>query len=238
MNSLSTGKLMQKNQPVITVDGPSGAGKGTLAYRLAEKFNLPLLDSGALYRIVGLLAYQKGLLNDTPDEDALAQMTGHLSLAFYPNPNTKMVDIYINNQLFTDDIRNEIVGNYASKIAIFPKVRTALLAVQQNMKQSGVIADGRDMGTVVFPDADAKIFLTADASSRAQRRVLQLQQSGKTADFDEILSTIILRDERDKNRQTAPLKAADDAFILDSSHLTADEVFEEVMAFLSKKLKF
>ncbi|MGP1607046.1 MAG: (d)CMP kinase [Moraxella sp.] len=229
---------MQKKQPIITIDGPSGSGKGTLAYRLAVHLNLPLLDSGALYRIVGLLAYQKGLLTAAPNEDALAQMTQNLSLTFRPNPNTKMVDIYIDNQLFTDNIRTETVGNYASKVALFPKVRNALLMVQQNMKQTGVVADGRDMGTVVFPDADVKIFLTASAESRAKRRVLQLEQLEQAADFDEILNTILLRDKRDKTREVAPLIAASDALEIDSSNLTADEVFNQVVTFCQKKLKF
>lgn len=225
--------------PIITIDGPSGAGKGTLSFRLAEHFGVGLLDSGALYRIVGLLAYQHGLLNDESggeiNEDKLADLTASLDLSFRPNPTTKMVEIFINNKPLAHDIRNETVGSYASKVAVFPKVRAVLLDVQRAMGKSGVVADGRDMGTVVFADAHAKIFLTASAKSRADRRVLQLQNAGKSADYDTILADIRERDERDESRATAPSRPADDALVIDSSDLSADEVFEQVLGFCEAK---
>lgn len=223
---------------VICIDGPSGAGKGTLAYRLADELGYNLLDSGALYRIIGLLAHQRGLLADgvADLETQLEKLTQSLNLAFAINHQTKMVEILINGEPLTDDIRNETVGGYASKVAVFSKVRTALLDVQRDMaKRSGLIADGRDMGTVIFPDAPVKVFLTASAKARADRRVAQLTQAGKSADYEAILAEIEARDERDQNRSVAPSKPADDALVLDSSAMDAEAVYLSVRKFCEKK---
>lgn len=224
--------------PVICIDGPSGAGKGTLAYRLADELGFSLLDSGALYRIIGLLAHKANLLSDaTLDlENQLEKLTQSLNLTFVINHETKMVEILVNGEPLVDDIRNETVGGYASKVAVFPKVRTALLDVQRDMaKRGGLIADGRDMGTVIFPDAPVKVFLTASAKARADRRVSQLTQLGKAADYEAILAEIVARDERDQNRSVAPSKPADDALVLDSSELNAEQVYEKVRAFCQSK---
>ncbi|USZ14566.1 (d)CMP kinase [Moraxella sp. FZLJ2107] len=230
--------MTNQTHTVICIDGPSGAGKGTLAYRLADELGYNLLDSGALYRIVGLLAHQAGLLVDgvADLEVQLEKLTQSLNLAFVINHDTKAVEIVINGKPLQDDIRNETVGSYASKVAVFPKVRAALLDVQRNMAaQNGVIADGRDMGTVVFPDAPVKVFLTASAAARADRRVAQLKQAGKAADYDAILNDIKARDERDENRSVAPSKPADDALVLDSSELDASQVYARVRAFCEQK---
>lgn len=224
--------------PIITIDGPSGAGKGTIAHRLAKHFGFELLDSGALYRIVGLMAFKHDLLTDI-DEQKIADLTRALNLSFRPSPATGTVDIFIDNTLFTDDIRTEQVGGYASKVAVLPKVREALFALQKNLAngKAGLVADGRDMGTVIFPDAPVKIFLTASPEARATRRLLQLEQAGNVSNYEDILADIIARDERDASRAVAPCRPADDALVIDSSDKTADEVFDEVLAFCQGKWK-
>ena len=224
-----------QNLPIITIDGSSGAGKGTLTARLAKRLDYQMLDSGALYRIVGLAAHQAGLLTDDIDETALARLTQSLRIEFAPaSANSEHVTVLVNGDNVSDAIRTEEVGNYASKVAVFPKVRQALLDLQKTMATSqgnpknGLIADGRDMGTVVFPDAALKIYLVASSQARAQRRVNQLLSAGKDADFNDILSQIVARDERDSNRSVAPAKPADDAIVIDSSQLDAESVFKQV----------
>ena len=219
--------------PVICIDGPSGAGKGTVTWRLAQTLGYQLLDSGALYRIVGLKAFEAGLItadaSQAIDETALLELTQSLQIVFEPNSDSGRVDIIVNGAKIGEEVRNETVGGYASQVAVYPKVRQALLKLQQDMAtQSGLVADGRDMGTVVFPDADVKVYLTASATARAERRVAQLLKVGQAADFDAILATIKARDERDENRATAPSKPAEDALVLDSSKLDADAVYELV----------
>lgn len=223
--------------PVICIDGPSGAGKGTAAWRLAKELDYQLLDSGALYRIIGLKAFEAGLLaDDLLDEEAITALTQKLVISFKLNEATGNVDILVDGTLIGTDIRNETVGGYASQVAVFPKVRQALLKLQQDMAtRSGLVADGRDMGTVVFPDADAKVFLTATARARAERRVIQLTNAGLTADYQAILTTIKERDDRDENRTIAPSKPADDALLIDSSMLDADAVYEKIKSFCQAK---
>ena len=236
LNAADSRTLQERSQalryPVICIDGPSGAGKGTAAWRLAKELDYQLLDSGALYRIVGLKAFEAGLLAESVlDEEAIATLTKKLMISFQPNEATGNVDILVDEKLVGTDIRNETVGGYASQVAVFPKVRQALLKLQQDMAtRSGLVADGRDMGTVVFPKADAKVFLTASAEARAERRVAQLIDAGQNANYGSILATIKARDDRDENRAIAPSKPADDALLLDSSTLDADVVYQQVKA--------
>lgn len=225
--------------PVITIDGPSGAGKGTVCLKLAQALDYRLLDSGALYRIVGLKAFEAKLLAnaelDSKDEENIAELTNKLHIQFLPR-ETGEVDIVVNGSNVAGEIRNETVGGYASKVAALPKVRAALLALQKNMaNDSGLIADGRDMGTVVFPNADAKVYLTASAEARANRRVAQLEQAGQSADYQAILQSIQQRDERDENRSVSPSKPAEDALVLDSSQMSAEEVYSKIKEFCQTK---
>lgn len=217
---------------VIAVDGPGGAGKGELTKRLAKELGYDLLDSGAIYRVLTYAALKAGLAMF--DEDSLVQEAEVLSLSFEVEEDG--VHVMLAGEDVTKAIRTEEIGLKASKVAAHPLVRQALLARQRDFrKDPGLVADGRDMGTVVFPDAQVKIFLDASAEIRATRRKLQLEQAGKPADYDLILKEITERDERDRNRPVAPLVPADDALVLDSSNMTIDEVFNKAMDYIKSK---
>ncbi|WGE92087.1 (d)CMP kinase [Actinobacillus genomosp. 1] len=220
---------------IITVDGPSGAGKGTLCHALAEKLGFDFLDSGAIYRITALAAVKSGTALD--DEDSLAEIGRNLDVKFIPKDGE--VNVILNGENVGDQIRTAEAGQNASKVAVFPKVREALLQRQRDFSSDrGLIADGRDMGTVVFPDAQVKLFLDASAEERTKRRVKQLQEKGFNANFDEILAEIKERDYRDRNRAVAPLVPAKDALLLDSTDLSINEVIEQALNHISQYVKF
>lgn len=216
---------MTSSVPVICVDGPSGAGKGTLSQHLANAFSWHLLDSGALYRVVGYACRQANVSLD--DETAVAQMARALNVDF--QPGEKGVTVWLSDQDVTAAIRSEQGGLDASRVAALPRVRAALLLRQQELARTpGLIADGRDMGTVVFPDAPLKIFLTASAQARAERRLHQLQGMGESVSLARLLTDIQERDARDQSRTVSPLVPAEGAIVIDSTKLSADEVLRAV----------
>ncbi|WP_298508009.1 (d)CMP kinase [uncultured Ruminobacter sp.] len=224
---------MQNNVAVIAVDGPGGAGKGELCLRLSKKYGFAILDSGAIYRVLAYAALKKGIALDAEKE--LSSLAANLNLSFKEVNNA--VAVILDDEDVSSFIRTEETGGAASKVAVLPEVRAALLQRQRDFAVApGLIADGRDMGTVVFPDATAKIFLDASAEERARRRVSQLESRGVKADYDKILKEIADRDFRDRNRATAPLKPADDALVLDSTTLSIQEVVDTAVKFIESKL--
>jgi cytidylate kinase len=208
--------------PVIAIDGPSASGKGTVAIKVAEALGFNFLDSGALYRLVGLAALDRGVALD--DSDAVAAIAGNLDVRFAGGT------IDLEGRDVTDAIRAERVSGAASRVAALQPVRDALLARQRAFREPpGLVADGRDMGSVVFPDATLKIFLTADASERARRRYKQLIEKGMTANMDVLLQEIRQRDERDSQRAAAPLQKGTDAVELDTTGISVEAAVERVL---------
>ena len=208
--------------PVITIDGPTASGKGTVAARVADRLGYHLLDSGALYRLTALSSMRAGVALD--DEQAVAQLAEQLPASFANG------GIYLDGIEVDELIRAEEVGNNASKIAAIPSVRQALYALQLRFRKApGLVADGRDMGTVIFPNARLKVFLTASVEARAERRYKQLIDKGFSAKMDDLLADLQARDDRDTHRTVAPLVAAEGAYILDTSDMTVDEAVEQVL---------
>lgn len=215
---------MQNKQtiPVITIDGPTASGKGTIAHRVAETLGWTVLDSGALYRLTALASHQQDM--DIADVDGLARIAAQLDIRFHAGR------VWLAGTDVTEKIRQEAIGNLASQIAAILPVRQALLERQRAFRTApGLVADGRDMGTVVFPDASLKIFLVADAQARAERRCKQLKDKGFPANLTHLLEDMLARDARDSNRANAPLVAATDSHTVDSSHLTIDETVKVVL---------
>jgi len=214
--------------PVITVDGPSGSGKGTVCKLLAAKLGWNLLDSGALYRLTALAAKHHGVAAD--DEDALQVLAAHLDVQFVVQDDEDELQVVLEGELVTKELRLEETGTVASIVAAIPGVRRALLDRQREFSHgAGLIADGRDMGTVVFPQAQLKVYLDASVEERASRRYKQLINKGLDASLEVILTDLQQRDERDMQRAVAPLKPAEDALVLDSTSLTIDQVLEAVL---------
>lgn len=219
--------------PVVTIDGPSGAGKGTIATLLARQLAWNFLDSGAIYRVLAVASIHHQI--EAGDELGLVPLARGLDVSF--DAQEQGSRIVLEGEDITDSIRTEEVGAVASQIAALPRVREALLRRQRAFSQApGLVADGRDMGTVVFPEAVAKVFLTASAEERARRRYEQLKGRGLDVSMPRLLTDIQARDERDANRTVAPLKPAEDALVVDSTSLTIEQVLDVIVDFVNAKL--
>ena len=217
--------------PVVTIDGPSGSGKGALTALLAKWTGFHVLDSGALYRLVGLAARSASV--SLSDEQALGSIAENLDVSFVPDDADDDWQVFLSGERVTERIRTDEAGVDASMVSQFPVVRAALIGRQRAFQQlPGLLADGRDMGTIVFPDAALKIFLTASAEERATRRYKQLKNKGMDVNFAALLDSIKARDERDSSRSVAPLVPADDAIVFDSSSMTLDAVLREAQSLM------
>ncbi len=218
---------------VLTIDGPGGSGKGTIAQKVADYLGWHFLDSGALYRLTGLAAQNHNVALD--DKAQLAVLAENLDIRFELVANDEP-RVLLESKDVSLEIRLPEAGQAASKVAAFTEVREALLVRQREFKRApGLVADGRDMGTVVFPDAPLKIYLTASVEERAQRRYKQLLAKGQSVKIGDLLQDIQARDDRDMNRAVAPLRPADDAIIIDSSFMSIDEVFQQILDLLKDR---
>ena len=212
---------------IITIDGPSGVGKGTLAFSLAEKLGWNVLDSGLLYRLVGYLSLREGL--NTTQEIVLFLNKSKIKLI--TNLNEGVCEIELNNKVLGNELRNENIASRASELAKEAKIRDAIINIQRDAYDSekGLIADGRDMGTIIFPEAALKVYLQASSEVRAERRANQLKEKGMSVIMHNLLEQIQQRDEEDINRKLSPLKPADDSLVIDTSNLSIKEVEQKVM---------
>jgi cytidylate kinase len=228
--------MIDFKSPVITIDGASGTGKGTVSQLLAARLGWNFLDSGALYRVLALAAQKHSVALD--NEKALEVLAEHLDVQFIANAD-KSPQIILESEDITNTIRTEVVGNMASIVAALPAVRASLLSRQRAFRESpGLVTDGRDMGTVVFPDADYKFFLGASPETRAERRFKQLKEQGLDVNLGSLLEELRQRDKRDTERAVAPLKPADDAIIVNTDHLSVLQVVEKILEEISRKKAF
>ncbi|VFP80337.1 (d)CMP kinase [Candidatus Erwinia haradaeae] len=225
---------MVTNVPVITIDGPSGVGKGTLCKELSKELKWNILDSGAIYRVLAFLAIRDQI--NINSKDSLIQLVSHLVNLHFIFENNKM-KIILKKTDISMDIRNQKISDVASRIALLPCLRKAILNFQRSFRLlPGLIAEGRDMGTIIFPDALVKIFLDANTKTRTKRRMLQLQKNGVNVNFDQLLLQIQERDKRDYHRVVSPLIIADDVFIINSTHMSKQKVMEAALHYTYLKL--
>ena len=217
--------------PVLTLDGPGGVGKGTVSSIIAQKLDWHLLDSGAIYRAFAIVARDNDIKID--DIDGLLKLANNFDISFKFNSNHEPLNVYLNNVEVSSELRTEKTAALASQFAKIKPLRKVLLVKQRQFKKiPGLVADGRDMGTVVFPEAPFKVFLTAEVEERAKRRLKQLQEAGITGNISHTLAEVRKRDKRDANRQHSPLKPAKDALVIDTTNLSINEVIAKVMALI------
>ena len=217
----------------LAIDGPSGAGKSSIAKSLSKKLGIIYVDTGAIYRTVGLYVYRQGI--DSKDSANIISALKDITIKISYMDNAQ--HIFLNSEDVSERIRTEIISKYASDVSAIPEVRSFLLSLQRDMaKENSVIMDGRDIGTVVLPDAEIKIYLTASAEVRAERRFKELLAKGENVTFESVLESINQRDKNDSSRATAPLKAADDAIILDNSDLTAEETLNKFIEIIESRI--
>ena len=217
--------------PVLTLDGPSGVGKGTVASIIAQKLDWHLLDSGAIYRAFAIVARDNDIKID--DINGLLKLANNFDISFKLNSNHEPLNVYLNNVEVSSELRTEKTAALASQFAKIESLRKVLLVKQRQFKKlPGLVADGRDMGTVVFPDAPFKVFLTAEVEERAKRRLKQLQETGIAGNISHTLAEVQKRDERDANRQHSPLRPAKDALVIDTTNLSINEVVTKIMAII------
>jgi cytidylate kinase len=226
--------------PIIALDGPSGSGKGVVANFLSTQYEFHLLDSGALYRLVGIAARRTSIALENPplDEELLGEIARSLDVAFTSTNNPEdPLKIMLSGEQVGHEVRTDEAGVDASRVASLPAVRDGLFELQRSFRRApGLVADGRDMGTVIFPEADVKIYLTASAEARAERRYNQLIHKGISVSMHNLFQSIQARDERDMNRAVSPLKPAEDAFVIDSTDMDIEEVLQNVKAIVTEKL--
>ena len=223
---------MKLVENIITIDGPSGVGKGTLAFSLAERLGWNVLDSGLLYRLVGYLSFAEGL----EKTQEIVQFLNKSSIKLITNLNESICEIELNDKILGKELRNENIASRASELAKEAEIRNAIIKIQRGAYDSekGLIADGRDMGTFIFPEAALKVFLQASPEVRAERRANQLKEKGMSVIMHDLLEQIQQRDEEDINRKISPLKPADDSLVIDTSNLSIKEVEEKVMENFNK----
>jgi cytidylate kinase len=221
--------------PVITIDGPSGVGKGTVTHLIAHELGWHILDSGVVYRALALCAKRHKI--DLNQQDLLARLAAAMDLTFKGEDLDELPRIILEGEDITDVVRAEETGQMASQVSVHPPVRAALLERQRGFRQKpGLVTDGRDMGTVVFPDAVLKVFLTASAQERAQRRYNQLNEKGMSVNLSHLQQEIAARDQRDSTREVSPLVPAADAVVIDTTELTVAQVFERIMEEVRKHI--
>ncbi len=217
----------------LAIDGPSGAGKSSIAKALAKSLGIIYVDTGAIYRTVGLYVFRQGI--DSKDREKIIPLLNHINIKLAYVDNAQ--HIYLNEEDVSDKIRTETISKYASDVSAIPEVRAFLLSLQRDMaKENSVVMDGRDIGTVVLPNAEIKVFLTASAEVRAERRYKELIAKGENVTFNSVLAAINQRDKNDSSRATAPLKAADDAIILDNSYLTAEDTLQKFSEIIESRI--